>query len=225
MSTVNGPDAPMSVQTMRCTPADIDLVVDEAVVDAVGDGAVVVQEANTDDRFEDVVDAADVEVCLLLAGERRIRQVLRGGTGPHRPRHLVRVGVGGHQLVVAGADIALECLGNGWSRISRRICSPRRARFGDVLDVEAGESIADLGIQSTFGEKVPVGIRRSWQKPPGTRTPASARLTTISPSEAFLPPTCGTSDVPISVNQRIVDIRKPFEWCAGRVSGDAASSS
>ncbi len=40
-------------------------------------------------------------------------------------------------------------------------------------------------------------------KPPGTLTPRWDRFETISPSEAFLPPTWGTSAMPISVNQRM----------------------
>ena len=39
-------------------------------------------------------------------------------------------------------------------------------------------------------------------KPPGTGTPLTVRLRYISPRLAFLPPTSGTSSMPISSNQR-----------------------
>ena len=40
-------------------------------------------------------------------------------------------------------------------------------------------------------------------KPFGTRTPCDASAPTISPSDAFLPPTSATSAAPISENQRM----------------------
>jgi hypothetical protein len=59
---------------------DRDLAMAEALVHAVGDGAVVVERGeDAAHRVEHVVRPADVEVGLLLPGERRIGQVLRGG--------------------------------------------------------------------------------------------------------------------------------------------------
>ena len=43
-------------------------------------------------------------------------------------------------------------------------------------------------------------------KPSGTRTPAAARLLTISPSEAFLPPTSSRSASPSSANHRTLSV-------------------
>ena len=40
-------------------------------------------------------------------------------------------------------------------------------------------------------------------KPLGTFTPLGVSSRYISPSEAFLPPTSGTSSIPISSNQRM----------------------
>jgi hypothetical protein len=62
------------------------LGVGEAVVDAVGDGAVVVERGeNVLDGEQDVVDAADVQEGFLLARERGVGEVLGGGAGAHRP--------------------------------------------------------------------------------------------------------------------------------------------
>jgi len=60
-------------------------------VDAVGDRAVVVQgrEDFLDPR-DDGVDARDVQESLLLSGERRVRQILGGGTGANRNRDFAR---------------------------------------------------------------------------------------------------------------------------------------
>src|SRR5690606_18494329 len=42
------------------------------------------------------------------------------------------------------------------------------------------------------------------------RTPALARCDTISPRDAFLPPTCGSSAIPTSSNQRMFFISGPL---------------
>ncbi len=69
---------------------EADVAVGEAVVDAVGDGPVVVERGvDLTDRVQDRVDAADVEEGLLLAGERRVRQVLRRGRRAYGERHLL----------------------------------------------------------------------------------------------------------------------------------------
>jgi hypothetical protein len=62
-----------------------DFGVGEALVHAVGDGAVVVQRREHFlDGVEDVLVAVDVEEGFLLAGEGGIRQVFGGGGGAHR---------------------------------------------------------------------------------------------------------------------------------------------
>ena len=78
----------MSERTIRCTPAEsADVAVLEAVVHAVGDGPVVVERGvDLPDRLQDRVDAAHVEEGLLLAGERRVGQVLGGGARAHGER-------------------------------------------------------------------------------------------------------------------------------------------
>ena len=79
------PLAPRSLRTICCTAADSATVaVREALVHAVGDGAVVVERGeHVADRVEHVVGAADVEEGLLLAGEGRFRQVFGRGRGAH----------------------------------------------------------------------------------------------------------------------------------------------
>ena len=84
VSSVNiTPAAPRSLRTICCTRGrERHAGVREALVRAVGDGAVVVERGeDLPDRLEDVVDAADVEEGLLLPGEGRIRQVLGRGGG------------------------------------------------------------------------------------------------------------------------------------------------
>jgi hypothetical protein len=51
----------------------------EAVMDAVGDGPVVIQGGvDLTDRLQNVLDPLNVQKGLLLAGERRVRQILGG---------------------------------------------------------------------------------------------------------------------------------------------------
>ncbi len=80
----------------------------EAMVHAVGDGAVVV-EAGEDflDLAHDIVFAGDVEEGFLLAGERGVGQVFGGCRGAHRDRD-VAAAVVGAQLAIGLADVAVE---------------------------------------------------------------------------------------------------------------------
>ena len=57
----------------------------EAVLLAIGDGAFLPErgEAGTD-AVENGLDAADVEIGVVLAGKRRRREVFKGGRGAHR---------------------------------------------------------------------------------------------------------------------------------------------
>ena len=89
---------PDSVSSVNITPARAEVAahhlldrrrerdrgVLEALVHAVGDGAVVVERGeDVPDRLQHVVDAADVEEGFLLAGEGGVGQVLGRGGGAH----------------------------------------------------------------------------------------------------------------------------------------------
>jgi hypothetical protein len=65
----------------------------EALVHAVGDGAVVEQRSEHFlGRADHVFDATDVQEGFLLAGERGVRQVFGGGRGAHGDSHVVVAG-------------------------------------------------------------------------------------------------------------------------------------
>src|SRR5204862_1160761 len=65
----------------------------EAVVHAVGDGAVVVQRGeHLADAHQYLVDAFDVEKGFLLAGEAGVGQVLGGGGGTHGDGNVLGAG-------------------------------------------------------------------------------------------------------------------------------------
>ena len=135
-----------------------DVAVRVALVHAVADGAVVV-EAGEDLAHlrQHLVDAGDVEEGLLLAGERRVRQVLGGGRGAHREG---RAGAVGRQALVFAADRRLE------GRRKRLLPDPAAdlgAGLGQgahVVGVEAGEALADPLGQPAFGEELAEGMRR-----------------------------------------------------------------
>ena len=136
-----------------------DVGMDEALVHAVGDGAVVVQRGEDFlDRVQDVFEADDVEEGFLLAGEGRIGQVLGGGGRAHGERH-VGGGFGDQALVLLGD-------GDGQVRRERRFHDPAadlRAAGGqriDVIDVEGVERGVDPVVEAALREEVAVGQRR-----------------------------------------------------------------
>ena len=113
----------------------------EALVHAIGDGAVVVERGeDTPHRVEHVVDAADVEVGLLLACEGGVGQVL-GGRG--RAHSEARLRVAFRDALVFRADLALQL------RWQRRLLDHRadlRARARErlhVVHIELGKHVAD----------------------------------------------------------------------------------
>ena len=136
-----------------------DQLVVEALVHAVGDGTVVEQRGEDFlGGADDVVDTADVEEGLLLAGEGGVRQVFGGSRGAHGHGHVV---------------VALGHFGEG--RTDFRI-QPRR-EFGfhhpladlraglgqgvDVVHIQGVERRMDAVVQATLLEKVAVRLGRS----------------------------------------------------------------
>eukprot|EP01107_Rhizomastix_libera_P017718 TRINITY_DN8690_c0_g1_i1.p2 TRINITY_DN8690_c0_g1~~TRINITY_DN8690_c0_g1_i1.p2 ORF type:complete len:760 (+),score=-5.99 TRINITY_DN8690_c0_g1_i1:96-2375(+) len=135
------------------------LGVGEALVHAVGNGAVVIEGG---EHFlhgvKDVVEAMDVEEGFLLASEGSVGQVLGGGGGAHGEG-----GVGGgigDQGVVVGLDLVLQ-LGR-----ERGVDDPL-ANLGagsqqgiDVVHVQVGEFSLDAGGQAFMGQELPIGMGR-----------------------------------------------------------------
>ena len=131
----------------------------EALVHAVGDGAVVEQ------RGEDflggadhVVHATDVEEGFLLAGEGCIRQVFGGGRGTHGHGHVVVAGAHGGEgftnlLVQLGGELGVHHpLANLRAGLGQGI---------DVIDIQGVERCVDLRIQAALLEKVAISLSRS----------------------------------------------------------------
>jgi hypothetical protein len=130
-----------------------DFSVSEALVDAVGDSAVVVQRReHVLHAIEHVFHADHVEVAFLLTRERCVRQVFRRRRGAHGERQLFRRAV--LQGVEARADIGLEL------RLHRRVDDPLTdflARFGErlhVVDVERLETLGDAFRQVVVMQEV-----------------------------------------------------------------------
>jgi hypothetical protein len=76
------------------------------------------------------------------------------------------------------------------------------SKLGEIARFEPPGHRVDSGCQAGGVHEVPIRIRRDGE-PFGTRTPAPERFRYISPSEAFFPPTSGTSLSMISLNQRM----------------------
>src|SRR6185369_17235728 len=84
------------------TGGERDVGVDEALVHAVGNGAVVVQRGEDFfDGVQDVFQADDVQEGFLLAGEGSVRQVFGGGRGTYGEGH-VGGRIGDQALVLLG---------------------------------------------------------------------------------------------------------------------------
>ena len=136
-----------------------DIGVDEALVHAVGNGAVVVERSeNFLDGVQDVFQADDVEEGFLLAGEGSIRQIFGGGGGTHGEGH-VGGGIGDQALVLLGD-------GDGQFHRERGIHDPL-ADLGtaggecvDVFDIERVEGGVDLVIEAALRQEIAVGLRR-----------------------------------------------------------------
>ncbi len=193
----------MSERTIRCTPAEsATSLVLEAVVHAVGDRPVVVERGeDLADRGQDRVDAAHVEEGLLLAGERRVRQVLGGGARPDReatpPGRSPR----------PGGRRPRGCPPRGRRGTPARPprpgspCRPRRGGARRRCRGPSSSAVDPLGEAGVADEAT--GTPRRWSRSRrGRARPRSARWETISPREAFLPPTSSRSSMPRSENHR-----------------------
>ncbi len=145
---------------MRCTAGrqGHQLVV-EALVHAVGDGAVVEQRSEHFlGRADHVIDAADVEEGFLLAGERGVRQVFSGSRGTHGNGHVVVVG--GH-FGEGRTDFRIQA----WREFGfHDPLANLRAGLGqgiDVVNVQRVERGVNAVVQPTLLEKVTVRLSRS----------------------------------------------------------------
>ena len=134
-----------------------DLIVSEALVHAIGDGAIVEQRGeHFVHALQQRIAAAHVEERFLLAGERGIRQIFGGRGGAYRDGN---VAPAAHALE-RFEDLALE------PRRERRGQDPladlradARERF-DVIDVERRQLLGDALGETFVLQEVPIGLRR-----------------------------------------------------------------
>ncbi len=91
------------------------------------------------DLVEHVIDAGNVEVALLLTGERGVGQVLGGGGRTHGERGFGAFALG--DALVMRADLLLQ------ARLERRRDDPfadflaGRGQRLDVIDVQGGQAL------------------------------------------------------------------------------------
>ena len=129
----------------------------EALVDAVGDGAVVEERGeHAAHREQDLGLALHIEEGLLLAGEGGFREVFGGGRGAHRDRGTA--GDARAQGAVALDDGAFEF------RLQRCIEDPAadaRTHLGEaghIVDIEVGQRIPDTGVEPVARKQPAVGL-------------------------------------------------------------------
>ena len=192
----------------------------EPVVHPVGDRAVVVQGGvDLTHGLQHRVDPAHVEEGLLLAGERGVGQVLRGALRTYGERRARRRP--SDELLEGRPDLVLEPVGE---RLLDDPAADPLAGPGQRPGVVGVQALASPAIRSAS----PSAAMKRWNasavvaNPSGTLTPRSVRLQTISPSEAFLPPTWSRSSMPRSENHRTLGCHGGAPP-AGRARGAAAS--
>ncbi|VVN12319.1 hypothetical protein PS639_03855 [Pseudomonas fluorescens] len=128
----------------------------EALVDAVGNGAVVEQRGeHLFGGANDVFDATDVQEGLLLTGEGSVRQVFGGSRRAHGHGH---VRVAGRQRGERGADFGVEFLGElGF----HDPLTDLRAGLGQgvhIVDVQGVERGMDLLVQAAQLQKITISL-------------------------------------------------------------------
>ncbi|OIQ78749.1 hypothetical protein GALL_395460 [mine drainage metagenome] len=135
-----------------------DVAMDEALVHAIGDGAVVVERGkHMSDLVEHGLDAADIEIGFLLSGERGVRQVFRRCGGAHRER---RIRVAGGQRGIRSADGLLEVGRKG------RVDNPLADLFANlrqgahVVRIQGGQRRFDAPLQPAGAQDFAEGMRR-----------------------------------------------------------------
>ena len=128
----------------------------EAVMHAVGDGAVVEQAGEHFlDGLEHVVDAVDIEEGFLLAGEAGVGQVFCRGRGAHGHRN-GRTCRFVDQGLVGGANLRFQ--GGGEGRLHDR-AADLLADLGKpqhIVNIKAVEQALDARVQALVGQKHPV---------------------------------------------------------------------
>ncbi|MNN22384.1 hypothetical protein D3C81_1357410 [compost metagenome] len=132
----------------------------EAVVDAVGDGAVVVQRSEHFlDLVHDIVGAGHVEEGFLLASEGGIGQIFGSGRGAHRNGH-VAAAVVGAELGVGSADVLVQ------RGVQRGVDHPAadflagEGQGRDIFHVQRGQLVEDALGQVVMGNEVLEGLGR-----------------------------------------------------------------
>ena len=132
----------------------------KALMYAIGNRTVVVQRGEYfGDRRNDIIITADVQKCLLLSGERSIRQILGGRGGAHRHRKraarlFLHLSIGIAYLLIERGLQRLRDNPLAYLRARRR--EPRHVRH--IQLVQCG---LNTFIQSTLRKKIAIRLRRS----------------------------------------------------------------
>lgn len=129
----------------------------EALVDAIGDGAIGKQRGK--DLFagaEQMLAAADVEIGLLLAGKRCAGQVFGGGGAAHGDIGVVAVFL--FQLAIG----LLDLIGEVWWQFAVQDPAADLGTGGGegagVMGIQAFERSADLVVQLVVRDVVAIGV-------------------------------------------------------------------
>ena len=136
----------------------------KAFVNAIGDGAVVVERRkHVLHGHKDVFEAVNIQKGFLLSGKRSVREVFCRGAGADRDRQISRPG--GHKLLVVSFNFGLECLGK------RRVDNPLsdlRTTFRQlvgIIGIQGLQQFFDPRIQTAVTQKFPKSLGRRGEAP------------------------------------------------------------
>ncbi len=136
-----------------------DQAVVKALVDAVGNGAVVVERReHFPDRVQDRFQAFHIQEGFLLSGEGGIRQVLGGGRRAYGDGNLA-AGLR-HHLAISGRDLVIEARGQGRLQDPAANFSAGLGQGIHVIHIERGQGGVNALLQSGFAQEIPIGLRR-----------------------------------------------------------------
>ena len=109
--------------------------------------------------LEQMLLAAHIEECFLLAGKGGFGKIFRRRRGAHRDREL-----GGDRslpFILRQASSASVCRrsGNGVASIQPRISAPTTAKLLHIIHIERRERRANALIEAALRQEIPIGVR------------------------------------------------------------------
>ena len=142
--------------------------------------------------LEQMLLAAHVEECLLLAGKGGFGKVFRRCRGAHRDRELGRIARALH-LAPGFQRLGLQALRKRRGQHPAANFRADDRQFLHIIHIERREQPCECVHRGRLAPGSRGRREQSWQNRPAPKPPESDKPEIISPMDAFLPPTSSTS--------------------------------